>query len=197
MIKIDIKKYFNELFPLSLEAAFNKLQTYEKSVKNNIDVIQMVFVKFFEHKEGKDIAKYSAYIDTNHYVYDWEICENKKELIIFVKNNLSEIMPYLKKIMKNGYYDFSKILFDFRLVYIFCYLKKFKEIYQLEKILHDVAYNKNYYIFYDCFGYNGKFQPESIQGHFFEGFVNDKKSFEKKQLFDINGNLLNNVGDNK
>ena len=179
MIKIDIKKYFNELFPLSLEAAFNKLQTYEKSVKNNIDVIQMVFVKFFEHKEGKDIAKYSAYIDTNHYVYDWEICENKKELIIFVKNNLSEIMPYLKKIMKNGYYDFSKILFDFRLVYIFCYLKKFKEIYQLEKILHDVAYNKNYYIFYDCFGYNGKFQPESIQGHFFEGFVNDKKSFEK------------------
>ena len=195
MTKTNIKKYFDELFPLSLEEAFNKLESYYITYRNNIDVIQMVFVKFFEHKNNQNIAKYTAYIDYNKYVYSWEDCENKLELINFVKKYLDNLIDYLKQVMENGYYDFAKILYDLRLVYIFCYLKEFDKIYELQNILHDRAYNKYYYIFYDCFGSTIKFQPETVHGHFTEGYINEIDDFKKLILFDNNGNLLNNTGD--
>ena len=193
MTKNNLKKYFDELFPLSLEEAFNKLESYENKIKNNIDVIQMVFIKFFEHKNNQDLNKYVT--KTNNYIYSWDKCENKLDLINFVNKYITKLMPYFQKIIKSGYYEFSEDLFSLRLVYIFVYLKEFKKIYKLQKILHDRAYNYLGYIFYDYFGNGEYLQPEDVQGYFKQGYYLTKKEFENAKLFDNNANLLD-LGDN-
>lgn len=172
-----IQKYLEEIKPMSFTETVEKIVNYPDKLRLDVNLLQVVFAKLFMPSTVKSDN------------ICWETLDNKIEILSCFKDNFDILYNYLKIVFRDGYYSFAEDLYNTRIVYIFVYLKKQKEINNLYNILieHCESYTP---IFYDFWGNGFHFSPEQPWSFFTQGWDMPEDELYNTNLFDENGEII-------
>ena len=172
-----IQKYLEEITPLSFCEAVGTLSQYPDTVRQDVNLLQAVFAKLL--LPGAQKADGLC----------WKNLDRKIEILSCFREHFDMLYRSLQVVFRDGYYSFAEDLYDTRIVYIFVYLKKRKEIEHLYNILTEHARSFDS-VFYDFWGNGFHFAPEQPWAFFRRGWNLSEDEFYQATLFDESGEVI-------